>query len=56
MNKRSRLEKQVSLVEKQIKNAPKDTPVELRKLWEQQLVELSFELNNLVDGDGDNNL
>lgn len=56
MSQRSRLQREVSLIEKQIKDAPKDTPVALRKVWEQQLIDLSFELNNLIDGDGDNNM
>lgn len=56
MSTRSRLEREVSNIQKKIKNAPKDTPMEIRKLWEQELVNRSFELNNLVDGDEDNNL
>jgi len=56
MSRRSRLEKDVSLIQKKIKEAPEDTPVSLRKLWEQELVDTEFELNNLIDGDEDNNL
>ncbi len=56
MSTRSRLEREISRLEKQIKEAPKDTPVALRKIWEDQLIDLSFELNNMVDGDQDNNL
>lgn len=56
MSTRARLEREVSRMEKRIKEAPANTPPEVRKLWEQELVSLSFELNNLVDGDEDNNL
>lgn len=38
-----------------VKKAPKDTPKDIIKLWEQELVDLEIELNNLVDGEEDNN-
>jgi len=56
MSTRKRLEKEVSNMQKRIKDAPKDTPAEVRKLWEQELTSLEFDLNNLTDGDEDNNL
>ena len=56
MSKRSRLEKEVSDKQKQIKEAPKNTPSNILKIWEEELIDLEFELNNLVDGEEDNNL
>ena len=55
MNRRSQLEHEVSLAQKRIKEAPKDTPANIRKIWEQELVELEVELNNLTDDEEDNN-
>lgn len=55
MSIRQRLEHEVSLAEKRIKEAPKDTPSYIRKIWEQELVDLEIELNNLVDEEEDNN-
>lgn len=55
MSRRSQLEHEVSLAQKRIKEAPKDTPEYIRKIWEQELVNLEVELNNLRDGDEDNN-
>lgn len=55
MSRRSQLEHEVSLAQKRIKEAPKDTPEYIRKIWEQELVNLEVELNNLTDGDEDNN-
>ena len=55
MNRRSQLEHEVSLAQKRIKAAPKDTPANIRKIWEQELVELEVELNNLTDDEEDNN-
>lgn len=55
MSRRRQLEHEVSLAQERIKNAAKDTPRDILKLWEQELVELEFELNNMVDGDEDNN-
>jgi len=56
MSKRERLETEVTNIKNRIKTAPKDTPMEIRKLWEEELVDTEFELNNLIDGDEDNNL
>lgn len=55
MSRRSQLEHEVSLAQKRIKEAPKDTPEYIRKIWEKELVNLEVELNNLTDGDEDNN-
>lgn len=55
MNRRSQLEHEVSLAQKRIKEAPKDTPDDIKKLWEEELVNLEFELNNLTDYEEDNN-
>lgn len=55
MGRRSQLEYQVSVAQERIKKAPKDTPKDIIKLWEQELVDLEIELNNLVDGEEDNN-
>ena len=51
----SQLEHQVSVAQERIKKAPKDTLKDIIKLWEQELVDLEIELNNLVDGEEDNN-
>ena len=53
MSRRSQLEHEVSLAQKRIKEAPKNTPANIRKIWEQELVEL--EVNNLTDDEEDNN-
>ena len=53
MSKRSQLEHEVSLAQKRIKEAPQNTPANIRKIWEQELVEV--ELNNLTDDEEDNN-
>lgn len=55
MGRRSQLEHQVSVAQDRIKKAPKDTPKDIIKLWEQELVDWEIELNNLVDGEEDNN-
>ena len=55
MGRRSQLEHHVSVAQERIKKAPKDTPKDIIKLWEQELVDLEIELNNLVDGEEDNN-
>lgn len=55
MSRRSQLEHQVSVAQERIKKAAKDTPKEILNAWEQNLVDLELELNNLVDGDQDNN-
>ena len=55
MSRRSQLEHEVSLAQKRIKEAPKDMPATIRKIWEQELVDLEIELNNLTDEEEDNN-
>ncbi|WP_294479624.1 hypothetical protein [uncultured Bacteroides sp.] len=55
MSRRRQLEHQVSLAQERIKNAAKDTPKDILKLWEQELVDLELDLNNMVDGEEDNN-
>ena len=55
MSRRRQLEHEVSLAKERIKKAAKDTPKNILKLWEQELVDLELELNNLVDDEEDNN-
>lgn len=55
MSRRSQLEHEVSLAQKRIKEAPKDTPEDIKKIWEEELVSLEIELNNLADNEEDNN-
>lgn len=55
MSRRSQLEHLVSVAQERIKNAPENTPTDVRKMWEKELVSLEFELNNLFDGEEDNN-
>ena len=55
MSRRRQLEHEVSLAQERIKKAPKDTPKKILKTWEQELVDLELELNNLVDDEEDNN-
>ena len=55
MSRRRQLEHEVSLALERIKKAPKDTPKEILKTCEQELVDLELELNNLVDDEEDNN-
>lgn len=43
------------LLRKESRKAAKDTPKDIIKLWEQELVDLELELNNLVDDEEDNN-
>ncbi len=49
MGRRAELEHQVAMAEKRLKEAPKDTPEDLRKIWEDEFVGLSLELNNFDD-------
>ena len=53
MSRRSQLEHEVSVAQERIKKAAKDTPKDIIKLWEQDLVDLELELNNLVDDEED---
>jgi predicted component of viral defense system (DUF524 family) len=55
MGRRRQLEHEVSLAQERIKKAAKDTPKNILKLWEQELVDLELELNNLVVDEEDNN-
>lgn len=55
MSRRKQLEHEVSVAQERIKKAAKDTPKNILKLWEQDLVNLEVELNNLVDVEEDNN-
>ena len=55
MSRRRQLEHEVSVAQERIKKAAKDTPKNILKLWEQELVDLELELNNMVDVEEDNN-
>lgn len=55
MSRRRQLEHEVSVAQERIKKAAKDTPKDILKLWEQELVDLELELNNMVDDEEDNN-
>lgn len=55
MSRRRQLEHKVSVAQERIKKAAKDTPKNILKLWEQELVDLELELNNMVDDEEDNN-
>ena len=49
MGRRAELEHEVAMAEKRLKEAPKDTPDDLLKIWEDEFVGLSVELNNYDD-------
>ena len=55
MSRRRQLEHEVSVAQERIKKAAKDTPKNILKLWEQELVDLELELNNMVNDEEDNN-
>lgn len=55
MSRRRQLEHEVSVAQERIKKAAKDTPKNILKLWEQELVDLELELNNMEDDEEDNN-
>ena len=55
MCRRRQLKHEVSVAQERIKKAAKDTPKDILKLWEQELVDLELELNNMVDDEEDNN-
>lgn len=55
MSRRRQLEHEVSVAQERIKKAAKDTPKNILKLWEQELVDLELKLNNMVDDEEDNN-
>lgn len=50
-NRREELEKEITIADERIKNAPKDTPKEIMEAWIKEYDSLSFELNNLYDDD-----
>ena len=54
MNRRERLELEVSNIQSKIDNAPKDIPSHILDSWRKDIVSLEFELNNLVDSEEDN--
>ena len=43
MSRRRQLEHEVSVAQERIKKAAKDTPKDILKLWEQELVDLELE-------------
>lgn len=51
MGRREELEKELSIAQKQIDEAPKDTPAELMDALREEYDSVSFELNNLYDDD-----
>ena len=55
MSRRSQLEHEVSVAQERVKKAAKDTPKDIIKLWEQELVALELDLYTLVDDEEDNN-
>ena len=55
MSRRRQLEHEVSVAQERIKKAAKDTQKDILKVWEQELVDLELELNNMVDDEEDNN-
>ena len=55
MSRRRQLEHEVSVAQERIKKAAKDTPKNILKLWEQELVDLELDLNHMVDDEEDNN-
>ena len=46
MSRRSQLEHEVSVAQERIKKAAKDTPKDIIKLWEQDLVDLAVAVTN----------
>lgn len=55
MSRRERLETEIENMQDKIAKASKEIPHTIRASWEQDLVNLELELNNLVDGEEDNN-
>lgn len=51
---RDRLELEIAEAKERIKNMPKDTPMEIKKQMEEEVVQLEFDLNNFVDEDDNN--
>lgn len=56
MNKRIPLEEAIVDLKRLINTAPENTPDAVRKNWHKELTDLELELNQLSDGDEDNNL
>jgi len=54
MSRRERLEEDVRMAKERIDNAPSDTPGDIRDIWEKEYIQLSFDLNNFVDEDDNN--
>ena len=54
MGKRERLEQEVQEAKDRLNNLPPNTPKEIKKIMEDEYVQLSFDLNNLVDEDDNN--
>lgn len=55
MNRREKLELEISYIQEKLDNHPEDTPSHILKSWEKDLVSLEFELNNLIDGEENDN-
>jgi len=51
---RDRLETEVAQAKERIASLTADTPTDIRKMMEEELVQLEFDLNNLVDEDDNN--
>ncbi|MCC8199184.1 MAG: hypothetical protein LIP06_11565 [Tannerellaceae bacterium] len=49
MSRREELEKEIALMDEQIKNAPADTPWDVLDAWRNEYDALAFDLNNLYD-------
>ena len=49
MSRRRQLEHEVSVAQERIKKAAKDTPKDILKLWEQELVDLELEREGITD-------
>lgn len=50
MSRREELEKEIALMDEQIKNAPADTPPrDVLDAWRNEYDALAFDLNNLYD-------
>ena len=54
MRRREVLENEVEKARERIDNASKDVPANIKKLWEKELVELEFELNNFDEYEDNN--
>lgn len=54
MSRRERLEQEVNLAKERIDNMPTDTPTDIKQILEEEYIQLSFDLNNFVDEDDNN--